>query len=546
MKHCLRPGASSRGFGRCRNNRTSQDGAVAPMMVLALISGLIVVGFAVDTLRMTSDASQLKRATDAAALAIGREYLRSDKQFDVVSQTLARDYVRANLGLDSELRETLGDVHVIRARNASDDATFEVTAQFTSKAALSGNPAQTITVRSKVEAHVAFTEVALVLPAFLNITPESAAAMARISQNFAESIIRNDGHVFMSVVPHDQRVNVYDPRDPGRIVKWAKPEASNPKELEDFFKDTGIKSLASPDMPDLRSQRICLLRGLDLNDNYFWDQAPSNQFYIGYWWPDTLANAPPNSPSKFWQGRYRDAYSPEECPSEGSEEAVDERVIVADKGCPLSSILPLTNNIDEIKREFNTIKGNITTFEGRDAGNPNYGFAMGWAAMTLAPSFRGRAGWGGSPNIPFDFDQGNDAHQKVIISFIKTTPDNFFSDSDLSVKYTGCKPTSGIGVNYITDRYKSLCKSLREKKIRSYFLVMGPDETDGMFEKPLEKSRRFRGVAQKGFEICTEKKSDIRYFRGRGFNEVESSMQTHLVTIASELKQRGSFVRLVQ
>ncbi len=88
-------------LARCTGSRAAQEGAVAPFMVLALVGGLLAAGFAIDVLRMTGDAGQLKRATDAAALALGREYIRNSKDFDTVGPTLAGDYVRANLGAGS-------------------------------------------------------------------------------------------------------------------------------------------------------------------------------------------------------------------------------------------------------------------------------------------------------------------------------------------------------------------------------------------------------------------------------------------------------------
>ena len=524
------------------------------MMVLALIGGLIAVGFAVDTLRMTSDASQLKRATDAAALAIGREYLRSDKDFDALSQTLARNYVRANLGLDSDLRETLSDVSVTRGRNASDNATFEVTARFTSAAALSGNPAQTITVRSKVEAHVAFTEVALVVPSSFDVNPTSQAAMTRISQNFADSLIRQDGHIFMSVVPYSQHVNLYDAKQGNRPKIWAQTSALQPQKLKDnnFFGATGIEDLASSQMPDARGKRFCPSRGLNLGENYFWDRSPGHSFYINYWLGER-ESIPHISefPYVDWDKKLTPAdigCNPAvegDCPDDDFFESNPETyTIAADKGCPATSVLPLISSLDEITSHLNLLRSQHIYYPSLTAGNLNFGFALGWGAMTLAPAFRGSDGWGVDPQVPRDFDAGNGEHQKVIVMLMKTNMDKFFADSDASTNYPGNVPAEGNNWTNISDRYARLCDSLRAPghRIRVFLLVLGGDADDAK----LLRGQSFGNGARPGLLHCSEKQSDISYYKGDRFDAAEPAMKSRLGQVADELKQRGSFVRLIQ
>ena len=80
-------------------SRHRQRGSVAPFMVLALGGALLATAYSIETSRMSNGAAQLKRATDAAALAVTMAYA-SDQNTDV--QALAERYVQANLGLDNE------------------------------------------------------------------------------------------------------------------------------------------------------------------------------------------------------------------------------------------------------------------------------------------------------------------------------------------------------------------------------------------------------------------------------------------------------------
>ncbi len=239
-------------------------------MVLALVGGLLAAGFAIDVLRMTGDAGQLKRATDAAALALGREYIRNSKDFDTVGPTLAGDYVRANLGAGSDLKATLEDVGLTKTVSGG-NTILEVAARFTSQPTLSGQAPHAFTIRSAAEVHVGSIEVALVLPFTVDISRASMTVLTNLGKTFASDLMRDDAHVYVSVVPYYQRVNVYDAKRRSRIRSWPRPEGLKPRELtnigaapvaadpaadtleQNFFEQTGIPDLASDKTPDLQT-----------------------------------------------------------------------------------------------------------------------------------------------------------------------------------------------------------------------------------------------------------------------------------------------------
>lgn len=550
-------------LARCTGSRAAQEGAVAPFMVLALVGGLLAAGFAIDVLRMTGDAGQLKRATDAAALALGREYIRNSKDFDTVGPTLAGDYVRANLGAGSDLKATLEDVGLTKTVSGG-NTILEVAARFTSQPTLSGQAPHAFTIRSAAEVHVGSIEVALVLPFTVDISRASMTVLTNLGKTFASDLMRDDAHVYVSVVPYYQRVNVYDAKKRSRIRSWPRPEGLKPRELtnigaapvaadpaadtleQNFFEQTGIPDLASDKTPDLQTGRLCLLRGLSAGENYFWDQAPRGQFYIGYRNDDPW-NAPPGEyPYVTWRWPSLLQYGPEACPdSDGSD--LDDRTIIADWACPIVPVLPLTNNRESVLGHLDTMnKNHINDSHGV---NINYGFALGWGAMTLAPAFRGDGGWNGDdPALPLDFDTGTKERQKVIVMFVKvrTSGPRFFSDLDASVMYNDCRATTGFEPDNLINRYQGLCRSFREKKIRSILLVTGPSEPTGRQDDAMTKTTPFRKTVGEGLSGCAERSGDISYFNGADFANVGEAMRRRLTEVVDDLRGHGSFVRLIR
>ena len=83
----------ARALGFHRN----EEGAGTVAIVFFMIAGAALLAFAVDATRVTSDASRLKQATDAAAAAVTLEHA---KNADADVNEMAERYVASNLGLD--------------------------------------------------------------------------------------------------------------------------------------------------------------------------------------------------------------------------------------------------------------------------------------------------------------------------------------------------------------------------------------------------------------------------------------------------------------
>ncbi|SIT20623.1 pilus assembly protein TadG-related protein [Insolitispirillum peregrinum] len=520
-----RHGLSQRKFSWLFGRKQNQQGSIAPFMVLALTGGLMAAAYTLDATRMTSDSSQLKRATDAAALAVAREYSARRDDFAAIRDTLADKYVRANLGLDSALEEALSTVTVTQGSSADGNPTFQVEATFTNTPTLSGNEPQALTVHSTAEVRVAYTEVALVLPNSGELTSGNLSALRRLGKNFAETLITDNVNTWLAVVPFSQTVNVYDSAHTNRVRQWARSDAIRPVELTSLFR-TGYTGLTDARMPDLRTKRVCLYRGLNQGDNYFWDQAPGGQFYIHY--RHDLPENAPGFPFISWRGP-----NPDFGQANGVE---DIRNIVADKGCPVAPLLPLTDNLDDINARFDAMVAGFNT---------NHAIALGWGAMALAPAFQGDAGWGAEDDLPLDFDDGSGEHIKAVVMLVKTTKELWF-DSDAYNSYVGKATDGGTGDEVITRRFASLCASMRARHLRLFLIATGADEGTDDNGDPLASASRFRQVAGPGLQVCAEKDSDLTWISATDFAEAESQIQARLDEIVSDLRQQGSFIRLIE
>lgn len=97
-----------------------ETGAGTAFYVLGTTMALLVsAAFIVDTSTATGDATQIKRATDAAALAVAHQATINGDEYDPEQiKELAYQYVKNNLGLNNALDNKLAreDVTVTEGR----------------------------------------------------------------------------------------------------------------------------------------------------------------------------------------------------------------------------------------------------------------------------------------------------------------------------------------------------------------------------------------------------------------------------------------------
>ncbi|MCK9799347.1 Tad domain-containing protein [Pseudomonas sp. MAFF 302030] len=507
-----------------------EHGGVAPFMVLAIGGALLATAYAIDLARMTNNAAQIKRATDAAAIAIGNQLLMDSRSTPEQLSKMAWGYVQNNLGMDSDLFEqiTYDSMKVTRGGGGDSPVTLRVDINLQAQAALIGGGAVQQQVHSTSEVLSRPTEVALILPTTLSETEPDLAALRRLGKSLADNLLGEDGEqdesnkVWLSLIPYSQAVNVYDAKDPQRINRWAAPGALNPVELRSLFR-TGYASLADRRIPDRRANLLCMYRGLGLGQNYYWDQPPEGQFKV-YYRHDLPENGSPGAPAISWRGP-----NPDFGQADG---VVDTRWMVADKGCPNAALLPLTQDREKIDQRLDQLS---TRF------NTNYAIAMGWAAMSLSPNMRGLNGWGDSER-PLDFNQdGNADNVKIIVMLANTTGNWFDTDaynSEVGQAIDGQSNTTSAN-DVAGRRFQRLCDSFRARNLKFYFIGVRPGDPKDFGRQLFDK------VASPGLRICTNGEQNMVFADAENFADGEREINGLLQDIADKIKHER-YARLIE
>ncbi|ULS50044.1 Tad domain-containing protein [Pectobacterium carotovorum] len=508
-----------------------EKGAGTAFYTLGAMALLVTAAFIVDTSTATGDATQIKRATDAAALAVGHQATINGEEYSQEeTNKLAYDYVKNNLGMNSALSEKLaaGDVSVTEGRNSETRKTYTVTVAFETKPSLLSLGARKQEVYSTSEVINRPTEIAFVMPVTGDMSEGDIRSLKSVSRSFVERMLSSaDGkrdNLWLSLVPYSQSVSVYDAEDANRIRRWAAPGALNPPELRSLFASGVVSSMADRRFPDRRANLLCMYRGLGREENFFWDEPPVGQFKV-YYRHDLPQNGSPGAPPISWRGPN---------PDFDDTNAVDTRWIVADKGCPNAALMPLTN-------EESRLNQRIEQFSARF--NTNYAIGMSWAGAALSPNMRGSDGWGDA-KLPLDFNlDGNGDGQKVIVMMANTIGNWFDTDSynfnrNAFSGQTGTDPAR----TFAAQRFRDLCSSFRARNIKFYFVGIRPGDPED-FGRNL-----FDAEATPGLLVCTEGEKRMSFIDGAGFGAegVEDQLIQRLNRIAGQIETEGGYVRLVE
>ncbi|MBT0570727.1 hypothetical protein KIK84_10330 [Curvibacter sp. CHRR-16] len=518
--------------------RTSyQQGGIAPLLLLLTGATLTLLVYATAGTRLKTDAAQLKRATDAAAMAVTQAYA-SDKKTDV--QTLAEKYVRTNLGMDAQQLQNQLSVSVERVTR--DDAQgFRVSATFHTEATALERSAD-VTVSSAAVGLYKAVEVSLALPNTTSETSSNLAVLRRLGMRFADQLVADRNNAWIALVPYSQSVNVSPdftdpttrtPRGPSaahlaRLRSWTTANALRPQRLQALFR-TGFSGLSDARMPDRRANLLCLFRGLHQGENYFWDSAPGAQFGV-YYRHDLPENGSLGADPISWIG-------PD--PTFGSiSGALDTRFLVADRGCPAAPLLPLTNDLDKVQERLSQMS---TRF------NANYAIALGWSAMALAPAFRGSSGWG-STELPHDFDNEDGETVKAIVMLVNSTGQRWF-DTDIYNAWGEDFPASSNQNSTVSQRFSSLCDSFKKHKVRLFMVVVGKDEIENddlNSSGTINAASAFRRIAGSALQACAQEDSDHTYMTAFDFVASEDRIQNQMDKIVEKLRQTSNFIRLIE
>lgn len=176
----------ARALGFHRN----EEGAGTVAIVFFMIAGAALLAFAVDATRVTSDASRLKQATDAAAAAVTLEHA---KNADADVNEMAERYVASNLGLDiAQLNREL--TVTVEPVTWKDYSGYRVCAAFRAKPVLIGAKSRSVEVSSAAVAVYHPMEVSFVVPSTMNEEKADMEAITEIGEDFFDRMIegRND------------------------------------------------------------------------------------------------------------------------------------------------------------------------------------------------------------------------------------------------------------------------------------------------------------------------------------------------------------------
>lgn len=506
----------------------NEVGAAAPFAVLAFVGALMAISYAVDTTRMVNSSAQIKRATDAAAMAVGNSELLNNNEGKLSElQKLAYGYVRSNLGMDSELVEQIaqGQINVTRGKS-EDGVTYSVSVALDAKSDLLGVGEQEQVISSTAEVVTQDTEVALVIPNSAGAASSAnLSALRELSIDFMGELDVEEGNVWFSLVPFMSSVNVFDSEDPDRIFRWSKEGALNPLELNSLFRSGSLRHLADPRSPDVITDRLCMFRGLGEEENFFWDESPTSQFGV-YYSAGSAVGAP--APVIRWRGP-----NPILWPDTGG---IDFREMWPQRGCPIAPLLPLTNDVDKLEARFDQM-------QPVDASYNNLAIAMGWAGSTLAPNMRGTSGWGDS-ELPLDFDEGVKA---IVLLF---DADDYSGDTNGYNRRIG--ESSGNGTEglyqFAKRRFEDLCRDFQAKNIKFFMIAAFPSGVvDGVVGNTTSDylDGRFGSDVIPSLQICAGNGGALYAVETPSFSDGRSQIKQYLKDIAGKIRS-NYYVRLIK
>ncbi|MCE0495925.1 hypothetical protein [Vibrio salinus] len=527
-----RSGKNIQAMSECLWRRfcNEQSGSVLPLTVLVFAGALTAVAYSLDTTRTVDSISQVKRATDTAALAIGyKEMANTNGDDNEALRALASGYILSNLGLDSELADQVdtSSVQVVKSEADSGSVTYKVSVRVTAESSVLGAESKEEVISSTVEVMSRPTEVALMLPNSYYESNSDISALKRLANEFAQDFISDDsqsdsnGYRWLSLVPYSSAVNVYDNDHPARIQQWSGTNLK-PPELRSLFNSGKASHLNDTRIPDRVAHLLCLYRGLDKDENYYWDRSVNEQFSLFYRVADPSFGSPGATPIS-WVGP-----NPYLWPEFSG--AIGTRWMLADKGCPNTPVLPLTNNLNKISERLNMMT---------PRNNVNYAIAMGWAAVTLSPRMRGNSGWG-DLELPLDFSSDDQNYKAIVMlahikgSQLDTDRYNFRQQAYESELASGANRKS-----IAKQRFISLCKSFRRRNLHVYFVGVRSGNTADTGRKTYEQ------YMAPGMKICTEGEDNIHFVSASGFSDGETQLEDVLENIAKDV-QKNYYVRLIE
>ncbi|GFM81760.1 hypothetical protein PSCICN_24520 [Pseudomonas cichorii] len=507
-------------------NRRLQRGNVAPFMILATGGLLLASAYAIDVTRMTGNASQLKRATDAAALAVGRANADGDENVSKDPTGFATAYVRQNLGMDAQLLDNLGEVTVEEGRSADSNPTYRVTATSRHDPQVSGNASQDLTVHSTAELISKPLEVALAIDSSEIENAMTIGVNSKLhtdaARYFLDRLFGTDSsgqpretkeNLRVALVPFSQEVNVYDPQysraNQPRLTEWSAPGALTPPDYGNvllhqygFFKRYG--DLRNPQFPDRRARRLAFYRGTNTNESYDWIPSPAQskmQVVAGM-----IISSNENMRAVVSERRF---FTLSATNDDGVENLVD-----TDASIPNAPLLPLEADRSALDGRLDEIRGDwyLQVMPG-----------LFWAGSALSPNWRGSGGWGDN-TYPLDFNpDGSGPNRKAIVLLLNWNSGIATEDQNQSIQ-----------------DFLDICQSFSDNGVEFHAVVRA---TTPLTSVPGGTSPV--SIASDWLTPCTDGGKRLHVIEGNS-SDTPGDLRTAFDSIANELKSQANRVLLVE
>lgn len=541
-------GRLARVKGLLRAFLRDENGGMAPFMVLGIAGVMFAGAYAFDATRMTTSAAQIKRATDAAAMAVAMAAAENSGLDTAALRQMAETYVQNNLGMDAALdSDNIRNVTVSVAASGM-GRTYTVGAQMRSVSALVNAGTTWIDVASVAYAESPKTELAIVVPEQGEVSRAERQLLVDELDTFLDTLFGDAAddtrkNLRVAVVPYGQHgVNVVKinsnlvPLARGeRLIRWVQRSSyqADPESIGRVFpwatstpRITGGHASAS--VPDARANRLCL-HHVDQRDNYFpWRGGALRAFNLDYKMDQTN------------DGHYRHPWptgNPLIIRLFTNNDPNQFHRLVKDIHCPDTPLLPLEASKAKIKQQLSNVvsASRVIDRDGGDAGaNVSYVPGLVWAGRALSEDMRGQAGWEDS-DYPLDFGTGGDS-KKYFIMFAKLVPQGFVSGA---TNEAITDFSTGAELRNLRRGVETLCQEFLEAGITGYFI--------GLNQAPKGDSI-FSQTIKPGVQVCTD--GDDRYAFAPGATLAGESarafLRDKLETIASEILESGSKVRLIR
>ena len=520
----------ARALGFHRN----EEGAGTVAIVFFMIAGAALLAFAVDATRVTSDASRLKQATDAAAAAVTLEHAK-DADADV--NEMAERYVASNLGLDlAQLNREL--TVTVEPVTWKDYSGYRVRAAFRAKPVLIGAKSRSVEVSSAAVAVYHPMEVSFVVPSTMNEEKADMEAITEIGEDFFDRMIEGRNDRWMALVPYSDGVNVWDTdRGIARIRDWAMSDRLQPSWFRYIRSGAGVANMASPRMPDIRMKILHVRRGMRPGEIFHWEDAPSGSFEIS---AQTcgggnciMSNYGGAWPYIEWSGPVIPSLG------NGLTGPTDQRHIAADNTVPLTALLPLTDSRETFRERLSKLVPDHETMT--HAINMN--IAIGWGAMALSPGFRGVSGWGDSDH-PIDFSEDADTpNTKAIVMLANLNGPLLDIDMDSNNHYLDIEGLGGKEDTEDSDferqRIEDLCDSFKTHRDFHFYLLMIPPSTE-------ESGKTRYEELWPTLERCARTSGAVQLVKTQSFARGKGMFKQKLSRIAADLESKSTYVRLIE